>query len=357
MAGAAERYFRELVDGKRRSVPDRVVCALLVLLSLPYALLMRLRAWGYAVSLLPSRKLDRPVISVGNLTVGGTGKTPTVAMLAQYFISRGKRVVVLSRGYGGTLRGRVGIVSAGTSILLNPDEAGDEPCLLAATVPGLAVVVGADRYRAGLLAMERLAPDIFILDDGFQHLRLKRDLNILLLDSSRPFGNGRILPAGLLREPITAAWRADLLMYTRCSDGEEVNHFPEKPACRSFHHLAGINSCRGGKLLPFSEFHGMRGLAFAGIADPAPFFRDLEREGLTLAKTLGFPDHCRYGEREVAEILRVSAECRADYLITTEKDNVKLGRYREQLNGTCTAPLELWVADPGPLIALLEKFL
>ena len=203
-------------------------------------------AGRYAAGLLPSRKLPRPVISVGNLTVGGTGKTPTVAMLARHFISRGKRVVVLSRGYGGrqTAWGGGGFHWK-LALLLSPEEAGDEPYLLASTVPGLAVVVGADRYRAGLLAMEQLKPDIFILDDGYQHLRLKRDLNILLLDSRHPFGNGRMLPAGLLREPQSAAERADLIMYTRCSDGEEINHFPEKPSCRAFHHLTGITSSPG----------------------------------------------------------------------------------------------------------------
>lgn len=350
-----ERYFRELWDGKRQGTADRLFLCFLAILSGPYALLLRLRAIAYGAGLLRSYRLPRPVIAVGNLTVGGTGKTPAVAMLAKYFIARGKRVAVLSRGYGGTLSGKGGIVSDGATILLTPEEAGDEPWLLASTVAGLAVVVGADRYRAGLLAMERLAPDIFILDDGFQHLRLKRDLDILLLDSGRPFGNGRALPAGPLREPRPAAQRADLIIYTRCSDGAEVAHFPEKPACRAFHHLVGVTPLAGDDLLPFARLKGMRGVAFAGIADPGPFFRDLEEEGLTLAATVPFPDHCRYGEDEVAEILGAAASCGADYLITTEKDGVKLGPYHGRLPNLYTAPLEMWVADPGPLLALLEK--
>ncbi|MCM2356561.1 MAG: tetraacyldisaccharide 4'-kinase [Geobacteraceae bacterium] len=352
----AERYFREIWDGKRRGPCDRLLLLLLALLSFPYSLALRLRAAAYAAGLLRSHRLPRPVISVGNLTVGGTGKTPAAAMLAQYFIARGKRVTLLSRGYGGTLRGE-GIVSDGTTLFLTPGEAGDEPCLLAATVPGLAVVVGADRYRAGLLAMERLAPDVFILDDGFQHLRLMRDLNILLLDSSRPFGNGRTLPAGLLREPRSAAERADLIIYTRCSGEGEPAHFPGKPACRAFHHLVGLTSLAGGAVRPFADLKGLRGLAFAGIADPAPFFHDLAEEGLSLAATLPFPDHCRYGEGEVAAILAAAAACGADYLITTEKDGVKLGPYRERLGNGYAVPLEMWVADPGHLVALLDKLL
>jgi tetraacyldisaccharide 4'-kinase len=293
---------------------------------------------------------------VGNLTVGGTGKTPAAAMLARFFIARGKRVAVLSRGYGGELAGRVGVVADGTALLLSPEAAGDEPCLLASTVPGLMVVVGADRHRAGLLAMERLSPDIFILDDGFQHLRLKRDLNVLLLDSGSPFGNGRVLPAGPLREPRSAGERAGLIIYTRSSEGEEIDHFPGKPACRAFHHLAGATPPKGGELCPLAELKG-DGVAFAGIADPSSFFRDLAEEGLVLAATIPFPDHCRYGEGEIARVLGVAAACEADYLITTAKDGVKLDAYRRRLPNLYTAALEMWVADPGPLVAQLEKFL
>lgn len=354
MAGAG-RYFRELVEGKRQTFGARLILLLLMVLAVPYSVVIRLRAWAYDAGLLRSRALPRPVISVGNLTVGGTGKTPAVAMLAHYFLTRGKGVVVLSRGYGGALGGATGIVSDGTTVYLDAEQAGDEPCLLAATVPGLAVVVGADRHRAGLLAMERLAPDIFILDDGFQHLRLKRDLDILLLDSSRPFGNGWTLPAGLLREPETAADRADLIIYTRCSSGEEVLHVPEKPACRSFHHLVGVSRYGSNEILPFAALGSLRGLAFAGIADPFPFFRDLQEEGLTLAETLGFPDHCRYGDKEIADIVDAARRSGADYLVTTEKDAVKLGSFHELRPQLYVAPLELWVADPGPLVALLEE--
>lgn len=351
-----DRYFRDLWDGTRCGPWDRLLLAFLTLLSFPYGLILRLRACAYAAGFFRSYRLPRPVISVGNLTVGGTGKTPAVAMLAKYFISRGKRVAVLSRGYGGALRGGLGLVSDGTARILTPNEAGDEPCLLAATVPGLAVVVGADRYRAGLFAMERLAPDIFILDDGFQHLRLERDLNILLLDSDRPFGNGRTLPAGLLREQQGAAQRADLIIYTRCSSDDQPATFPGKPACRAFHHLKGVVPLAGGDTRPFSDLEDMRGMAFAGIADPDAFFRDLRDEGLTLVTTLSFPDHCRYGEEDMAAVLRAAATCGADYLITTEKDGVKLGSYRG-LPTVYTAELEMWVADPGPLLALLDKLL
>jgi tetraacyldisaccharide 4'-kinase len=353
----AERYFRELLAGERQGIADRFIFVLLIICSLPYGLIIRLRAFAYELGIFTSHALDRPVISVGNLTVGGTGKTPTVAMLARHFIVRGKRVVVLSRGYGGTLHGRYGIVSDGETIFLTAGEAGDEPFLLASTVQGLAVVVGPDRYRVGLLAMERLSPDVFILDDGFQHLRLKRDLDILLLDSRLPFGNGRMLPAGILREPVSAARRADFIMYTRCSGGEDVTHVPGKPDCRSFHHLAGVSLFNKGELLPFAHLKMETGVAFAGIADPVPFFQDLKDEGLNLAATIPFPDHCRYGEDEVAEIEKTMSACGADYLITTEKDGVKLAAFPGRLRNLYTTTLELWVADPGPLLNKLENIL
>jgi tetraacyldisaccharide 4'-kinase len=353
---ALEGYFRALVDGRRGRWLDRVLLALLTLLSFPYELLLRLRARAYASGLLASHSLGRPVISVGNLTVGGTGKTPAVAMLAKYFIARGKRVAVLSRGYGGSIRGEA-VVSDGETLFLTAAEAGDEPFLLASSIPGLMAVVGANRFRAGILALERLAPDIFILDDGFQHLRLTRTLDILLLDSRRPFGNGRTLPAGLLREPRPAAERADIIIYTRCSGEEEPDYFPAKPSCRAFHHLVGVTPLKGGEVRPFDTLKGLRGVAFAGIADPAAFFRDLEEEGLLLAATIPFPDHCSYREAEVREIMLAAHQYGADYLVTTEKDGVKLGKYREVLGNAYTAVLEMWVADPGPLLSGLEKLL
>lgn len=351
-----EEYFRQLWDGKRNGPADRLLLNLLKPLSLPYAQALRLRGAAYEAGLFHSFQLPKPVIAVGNLTVGGTGKTPMVVFLARWFMERGKRVTVLSRGYGGSRQGKVSVVSDGSEILLTPGEAGDEPYLLAFSVPGLSVAIGADRYRAGLLALERLAPDILILDDGFQHQRLKRDLNLLLLDCGKPFGNGWTLPAGTLREPVTAVERADLVVFTRCNDSNPPQ-VSGKPWCSASHRLTGALPIAGGEQLPFLALQGVKGLAFAGIAQPNSFFESLQAEGLQLAATLSFPDHCSYAEPEIAALCRLKEAKSADYMITTAKDAVKLASFAERLGIVYAAELELSFAVAGPLLSALENLL
>ncbi|BCG48533.1 Tetraacyldisaccharide 4'-kinase [Citrifermentans bremense] len=351
-----ELYFKELMDGKRAGWKDRLALAGLRLASLPYALALRARALGYASGLIPSHRLPRPVISVGNITLGGTGKTPTVAWLASYLIGRGKKVAVLSRGYGGSAEGELRIVSDGKSLLVGPEEAGDEPCLLARKVPGLMVVTGADRYRAGLLALKELAPDVFILDDGFQHLKLKRDLNLLLLDCRRPFGNERVLPAGYLREPKSAVKRADLVLFTRCQpDGAPQLANLDKPVCHSMHRLNGCAPLEGGEPRAFAELKGERAMAFAGIADPAGFFDSLEKEGVQLVTTLAFSDHICYGDAEIAAVLRLKKASRSTFMVTTEKDAVKLAPFKEQLGTVYVARLDLEPLDAPLLQGMVDR--
>jgi len=354
---AIERYYREVAEGKRRGVPELLLLVLLYPFSLLYGLILRLRAYGYATGMMRSFRLPVPVISVGNLTVGGTGKTPTVAMLARRLIDRGMRVVVLSRGYGGSSVATACVVSDGTRLLLSAEEAGDEPYLLASSIPGLIVVIGADRHQAGLFAIERFAPDVVLLDDGFQHLRLKRDLDILLLDCRHPFGNGLSLPAGLLREPRSAASRCDLVIHTRCSQNEAIHPIAGKPSCRASHRLIGAAPLDGCAVVPFSSLRGKRGVAFAGIADPEAFFSGLREEGLSIAATLPLSDHCRYGEGEVEAICRLREDAGADFLITTAKDGTKLVPRLERLGTVYVALLELVLLDPEPLDAALEKLL
>jgi len=352
-------YWRALASGKRTDRSARLVQACLILPALVYTLLQRLRAALYRAGLLNARCLPRPVISVGNITVGGTGKTPVSAYIARLLLAQGLRVAVLSRGYGGSLEGQLRVVSDGSKTLLSAAECGDEPFLLAQTIPGLMVVIGSDRYAAGLLAMERLNPDVFLLDDGFQHLRLQRDLNILLLDYARPFGNGWTLPAGLLREPKSAAGRADLVIQTRCPVAPHIAEVvADKPHCSARHQLRDLIPLTGGEPIPFDVLVGKKTLAFAGIAEPEPFFDELRRRGLDLVATKTFPDHAQYDDARLLEVTELFCASGADVALTTEKDGVKLNRLpREFSEKTMLARLELSIEDPTPLTALLLNLL
>jgi tetraacyldisaccharide 4'-kinase len=291
--------------------------------------------------------------------MGGTGKTPTVELIARELMSRGKRVAVLTRGYGGSLEGEIRIVSDGERLLLAPEEAGDEPFLLASSLPGLMVVMGSDRYRAGCLALNELSPDCFILDDGFQHQRLGRDLDILLLDGTLPFDNGLTLPAGFLREPPSAAHRSDLVILTRCGGRRNVpDGLPENvPVCCSSHVLTGVYPLSGGELRPFRQLEGKRIVAFCGIADPAAFFNSVESCGVPLVSTLAFPDHAVYGTREMEALGRLKQQCRADCLITTAKDAVKILPYSGIIGECFIVKLELTLHDPEPLMAALHRII
>jgi len=297
-------------------------------------------------------------VSVGNLTTGGTGKTPLVMYLARVLKHARFHPAVLTRGYKGKAEQTGGLASDGSRILLQPEECGDEAYLMAGKLEQVPIAVGRARRETARLIPgfgtdEKL---VFLLDDGYQHLRVQRDLNLLLLDCARPFGNGRTLPAGALREPVSAAGRADLVIYTRC-DGREPGDGTGKLWCAASHRLTGAIPLGGGEAQPLRALEKLRGIAFAGIADPAPFFDSLESEGLLLVATLAFPDHCSYGEDELAAIVRLKEASRSDYLITTGKDAVKLIPHLDRLGTVYTAALEMRFTDSRPLEAALEKLL
>ncbi|WP_306533210.1 tetraacyldisaccharide 4'-kinase [Geobacter sp.] len=352
-----EGYFRSLVSGERRGLVDRLLLAFLVMFSVPYGIVVRLRALAYAKGIFRVHRLNRPVISVGNLTVGGTGKTPMVALVTRLLMERGKRVAVISRGYGGSLEGEMRIVSDGYTVFLTAAEAGDEPVHLATAVPGLMAVIGSDRHAAGRLALEQLNPDVFILDDGFQHLRLHRDLNILLMDCRSPLGNGHTLPAGLLREPPSALKRADLVVYTRCAGVGAPSVHGTVPSCRAGHSLTGVELLPSGDRQPFEKLRGRRGVAFAGIAEPEAFFASLRDKGVDIVATVPFDDHCRYGEPEVARLAETCRTAGADFLITTGKDAVKLTPLLGGLGPVYVAVLEMRLIDLNPLETAIDKVL
>jgi tetraacyldisaccharide 4'-kinase len=303
----------------------------LAFLSVLYGLGVRLRAGSYEKR--GKYRLPGFTLSIGNITAGGTGKTPAVLMVAKWAVEQGFRPVVLSRGYGGRYPREVLEVSDGKEVKAGPAEAGDEPILMAESLPGVPIVVSRKRHLAGQYASERFNSDFFLLDDGFQHLRLARDLDLVLLDAGSPFGNGRLLPWGPLREPIGGLGRASGFVLTRSNDTRRernwleyvTRRFPGKPVFRAAHVPEKVvirGECHESAFLK-----GKRVFAFAGIANPSSFRRTLIDAGADPVGFRIFRDHHPFSESEVRGLVSLRASSGADLLITTEKDWVRLERF------------------------------
>ncbi len=301
---------------------------------------VKLRYAMYGSGVLKSRRLDCPVISIGNLAVGGSGKTPMAVWLAKMLVEKGLRPVVISRGYRGTLEDEVAVVSDGRDVFLDAKTCGDEPYMMAME-KAFPVVVGKDRYKAGLMAVETFAPDVIILDDGFQHLKLSRDLNLVLLDYKQPLGNGRMLPAGRLRETLCMAKdRIDAIVFTRCPldifQGAEGHFFandiiktlPPVPVFFSMHEpfMAQFFPARGNNTDDFQSrrLKGKTAVLFSGLARNDSFAQSVEALGVNIADHLGFCDHYRYNEPDFKRISSRAKALNVDFVLTTQKDWVKV---------------------------------
>lgn len=274
-------------------------------------------------------RLPQPVVSVGNVTTGGTGKTPIVEFLAAWFRSQGWHPAILSRGYGRSSRQPV-LVSSGDGPLVGPEEGGDEPVELARHLLGTIVAVASRRRDAAELAVRRGA-DLFLLDDGFQHLALRRDLDLVLLDARDPFGGGRYPPRGRLREPLSSLARADAILWTYVGPDCPIPRHRQELACRNpkapvFHARLPPDGLFDDQGSPVSVERIAReqSIAVCGVASPASFAASLAELGLSPRETLVFRDHQRYGNRHLAAIRRAAQRAQASWVVTTEKDAVKL---------------------------------
>jgi tetraacyldisaccharide 4'-kinase len=275
-------------------------------LSLLYGQITRVRVWLYDKQILKQKHLSKPVISIGNLTVGGTGKTPMVIWLAERLLAEGHRVGILSRGYKG---------AAGTS---------DEIELMKFRLQDRALFgVGPDRFVHGKRLESRV--DVFLLDDGFQHLALARDLNILLIDASQPLARQTLLPTGRLREPLSAMTRADTVVFTRTetvtgSDAaiEKLQDFPVFSASTRLLGFRRLGADR--QTLSFEQIGTGPFYAFCGIGNPRAFFQDLHNWNLAVVDRCEFPDHHRYDSRDARELQEAAGRAAAKGLLTTEKD-------------------------------------
>jgi tetraacyldisaccharide 4'-kinase len=294
---------------------------------------LAVRETAYARGLLARGRLPCPVVSVGNLTVGGTGKTPAVELVARWLVDDGRRVAVVSRGYGRRASAPVELVSAGGTPTLTVERAGDEPLLLARRLPGVGIVVGADRLAAGRWAVAHLRPDVVLLDDGFQQRRLLKDVEIVCLDARAPWGPGGLFPRGTLREPASALARAHLVVATRASGRRDLGalleeirrHAGPRPCLAADYAVEGLEDLASGSLHPGAALGGRAVLAFAGIAEPERLAETLASHGATVRDLMAFPDHYAYQPRDLLVIARRARAVGADLVVTTEKDRVRLG--------------------------------
>ncbi len=324
---------------------------ILILFSFAYGLIGKVRVALYQCGILKMRALHCPVISIGNLTVGGTGKTPVVIALANWLHNQGKRVGVMSRGYGRDDERQIILVSDGQQTLVDPHQGGDEPVLIATRCPGVPVIVGADRYAAGIQLLRRFSCNVLILDDGFQHLPLQRDANLLLVDAESRFGNGHLLPRGPLREPSSSIKRATALIVTRASSTEknvleslDASAAGEMPIGVSRFVLTSFVNLRTGEVLAQEMMRGKHCIAFCGIANPTSFSRMLENASVMIQELLSFPDHWRYTSEDLQKIWESAEGCAPKIVITTEKDAVKIRHQLPEFLEVFAARIELeWI--------------
>ena len=339
-----EKIFRLIIEEERRSVWVSLLKAIATLAAWLYDKVATLRNFLFDHGVLKIHRLNCSVISVGNLAIGGTGKTPMVVWLARIFSEEGYRIGIVSRGYGGVESGQVIVVSDGENILADQAISGDEPLMLARRLSGIPVLCSANRVKAGKAAIEKFNCNALILDDGFQHRYLARDLDIVMLDSRDPFGSGWVFPRGIMREKAAALARAQVLVLSRFdgSDGAEKNcdnlqrQWPDKTIVTATHRPMRIFSAADHRERPPDSLRELPLAAFAGIARPDDFFQSVHNLGARLVYTAALPDHYPLTSELLASLVREASNFRPELWLTTEKDWVRLPQILPQ-------GMELWV--------------
>jgi tetraacyldisaccharide 4'-kinase len=327
-----KKFLHRLISNPRESKLQKILLFPLSVLSLLYGWVMSARVFFYRKGIYRTHSLPCKVISVGNLALGGTGKTPFVCLVAEMVHQSGYRTAVISRGYKGSYEGAQALVSDGERVLLDSRRAGDEPVLLARKLKGVPVIVGRERRIAGQYAIDRFQTEVLILDDGFQHLALRRDINFLLLDSSSPFGNARLLPRGELREPLSQFRRADALVLTKGGGDDIINNLgkrfmnlpKELPIFRVWYEPETIQVWGEERTLPPQDLRGKKIWAFCGLAKPGSFEKTLRGLGAEILHFEPFPDHFSYGEKDLERVGDQANQAGAEVLVTTEKDMMRL---------------------------------
>jgi len=321
--------------------------------AIPYGVVARLRALLYDWGWFAQRKLPVSVLSVGNLTLGGTGKTPVVIVLVDWLLAQGKRVAILSRGYRRTSTDPFLLVSDGERLLVNPKEAGDEPFLMAQRCPKAIVAVGADRYELGDWVLNRFPVDCLVLDDGYQHLGLYRDVNLLLVDATDAEGLAALVPSGRLREPLQAAARATAIVVTRADVPAQVTE-----VCHRLRATLGtmpdpiqvvfrpesLVSVVTGTSQTLSWSKGKTALLCSGVGHAGSFRSLVERMGMKILDEVAYADHHDYTSHDVERLRARAAELQAELIVTTEKDACKLASLLQHTDSWWAVRLTTYVS-------------
>lgn len=313
----------------RGTEPPGAMRPLLAVIERAYSLGVGLRNRAYDMGALKPVHVRPKIISVGNLAVGGSGKTPFVELVIRKLAPR--RAGILSRGYGGGSGEPVHIVSDGTSLSAPPPVSADEPYMLARRLTGVPVVCAPEREKGASFMADKFALEAIVLDDGFQRRSIHRDLDILLVDAGAPFGSARLIPLGTLREPVTGARRADVIVITNAQNAGKGRIESLKEEIQT---AAGADKTivtAGGRNTGFFDLHGSQVSTpngpvffFCGIANPERFEESLKAEGVAVAGKMLFPDHHQYSQEDIANVFREAGKSRAGMVVTTEKDAVRL---------------------------------
>lgn len=354
-----QQYFVELINEQRNSPADKLMRVLLFLLSRIYRRLVQFRIWLYEKRIFRPCSLGCLVVSIGNLSCGGTGKTPVVEIFARTLTQKGRKVAILSRGYRSKDRTPLEkivayfrskkqevpprVVSNGKHLLLNSLSAGDEPYMLASNLRDVVVLVDKDRVKSGKYAISDFEVDTLILDDGFQYFDLKPRLNIVLVDATLPFDNHHVLPRGLLREPVKNIRRANYVFLTKSNGSTKFKHL--RSFIRKHNKKAEIIECRHKPLyledvfdqeeqLGLDVLKGLSIAALSGIANPHSFEDFLRNFGAQIVHSRQFADHHRFEQQEIIDFMNDAVANGAKAVITTEKDAVRIPRLNR-----CEIPL------------------
>lgn len=348
-----EKYLLKVIKGEKKGILANLLKVFLFLLEIVFFVLIKIRMFLYKIKIFKIKEVNTRVISIGNITVGGTGKTPALELLARLYANSGKKVAIVSRGYGSETKESL-IVANNKEILLDVKKAGDEVYLLANLLANIPIVKGQNRWQAAKLAEEKFQPDLILLDDGFQHLALKRDLDIIIIDALNPFGYNHLLPRGFLREPLKALKRAHLFIISRVNQvsssqvkqiKDRLKAYNKKAKILTSEHKSAylrlLKASKQEKDYNLEKIRDKKALAVSGIGNPKSFVYSLNDLGVNVVDTVNYPDHYQYKVEDFTELAIKAQKQGVNFLITTEKDMVKISD--EMINHLNKCNLDIYV--------------